>query len=159
MSETIQIDPLLLQQLQSNGFLLQDSIDRNVISSSLVQLDIDPSSLTSNVDVDIACSLSDDQDLSAVPQRIKNITLQKPADFFECDICMKKYNSKAILKKHKKIHGIEQEFRCTLCRKGFSNKEMLEDHSKFHSGYRPFSCELCNNTFSYEGSLKTHMKR
>lgn len=75
---------------------------------------------------------------------------------FQCDICQKTYSSKAVLKKHKKIHG---EFRCSKCSRGFKTKQELEKHVKLHSGYRPFSCMLCPNSFSEENSLKTHLRR
>lgn len=92
-----------------------------------------------------------------VVESIWNEPVPKPKEF-ECDICGKRYNSKAVLRKHKKIHGAD-ECRCSKCNKGFKTKQELEKHLKLHSGYRPFSCQLCTNSFSEEHNLKTHMRR
>lgn len=138
LNQTIQIDSSLLQQLQNNGLLLQDNLVGDVVLSTPLHLDSD------------SISLHNTQILSRE---------SKDSSEFRCDICNKTYNSKAILKKHRKIHGEEKEFRCNVCNRGFENNAELERHNKVHLGIRPYSCHLCANSFSEEGSLKTHMKR
>lgn len=140
LNQTIQIDNNLLQQLQNNGLLLQESLENDIILSTPLQLVSDGIKL-SNVD---------EIDSSESGVKMKQ---------YKCDICYKSYNTKAVLKKHKKIHGDGLEFRCNLCSKGFKNSAELEKHNKIHLGIRPHSCSFCDNTFSEERSLKTHMKR
>lgn len=135
LNQTIQIDSALLQQLQNNGLLLQDSLDNDVILSD--PLHLDPYSIK-------------------LPNTTEACVEEKE---FKCDICGKNYSTKAILRKHRKIHGDGVEFRCSLCSKGFKNTLELERHNKIHLGIRPYSCHLCSNSFSEEGSMKTHMKR
>lgn len=139
LNQTIQIDAGLLQQLQNNGLLLQDSLDNDGILSDSLQLDSYGIKLPNIGTIATEIAGEDNE--------------------FKCDICGKNYSTKAILKKHRKIHGDGVEFRCNLCSKGFKNTLELERHNKIHLGVRPYSCHLCNNTFSEEGSLKTHMKR
>lgn len=140
LNQTIQIDPALLQQLQNSGLLLQDSLVNDLVLTDQLQLDPEAMKLPS---VEISAL-----DSSAIEK-----------EKFKCDICGKSYNTKAVLRKHKKIHGDGIEFRCNLCNKGFKNTTELERHNKVHLGARPYSCHFCNNAFSDLGSLKTHMKR
>ncbi|KAF2894755.1 hypothetical protein ILUMI_11419 [Ignelater luminosus] len=78
---------------------------------------------------------------------------------FECDVCHKKYSSKSVLTKHKKIHNANSIYKCTKCNNAFRSDDELSNHLKLHAGYRPYCCQLCTNTFSLEKNLKTHMKR
>ena len=139
------LEPLIFQQLQPN-MLLSD----NLIPSSLIQLD-DGTLL--NVK-----KVNTRQEVQQ--QNVDNVILpsEKPRNF-QCDICQKKYASKDVLRKHKKIHGLDKIFRCTKCEKGFDSEVNLETHEKTHEGYRPFSCLYCANSFSREHSLTTHMRR
>lgn len=136
LNQTIQIDAGLLQQLQSNGLLLQDGLENDVVLSASMQLDGDGGKLPTGPDLP-----------------------ESSGNEFKCDVCGKSYSTKAVLRKHKKIHGKEVEFRCNICSRGFKNNDELERHNKLHLGVRPYSCLLCTNSFSEAGGLKTHMKR
>lgn len=137
LNQTIQIDTNLMQQFQNNGLLLQESLEDDVILSAPLQLVSDSIKLPTTIEMNQSESI------------VK----------YKCDICDKSYNTKAVLRKHRKIHGNGLEFRCNLCSKGFKDTEELEKHNRVHLGLRPHSCQFCSNTFSEEGSLKTHMKR
>lgn len=147
-SECVQLEPLVLQQLQSQ-FLLND----HVIPSSLIQLD-DGTLLnlkSSDLDFGDISVLNNENNNKAMPkEKVRN---------FECDICHKKYTSKDVLRKHKKIHGVNRKFPCSKCDKGFDIQGDLEKHEEVHSGGRPYACLYCSNTFSREQGLSTHMKR
>ncbi|KYB28575.1 zinc finger protein 236 [Tribolium castaneum] len=148
LTESTQLEPLLLQQLQSN-FLLQ----YNLVSSSLIQLDDGTlvNFKTVNTDQDLLQETVKPPSEPTTPaEKLRNL---------ECDICHKKYASKDVLRKHKKIHGVDKKFRCTKCEKGFDTEEDLEKHKRIHEGYRPYSCFYCANSFSKEHSLATHLKR
>jgi uncharacterized Zn-finger protein len=146
LTESTQFEPLILQQLQSN-FLLQD----NLIPSSLIQLD-DGTLL--NVKT---VNSEEGEELAHGVQNV-SLPIEKPRNL-ECDICHKKYASKDVLRKHRKIHGIDKKFRCGKCEKGFDSAEELERHEKTHEGFRPYNCCYCANSFAKEHSLTTHLKR
>ncbi|XP_044264295.1 zinc finger protein 236-like [Tribolium madens] len=145
LTETTQLEPLILQQLQSN-FLMQ----YNLVSSSLIQLD--------DGTVVNFKTVNTDQELLQETTNPISVPNEKPRNL-ECDICHKKYASKDVLRKHKKIHGMDKKFRCTKCEKGFDTEEELERHKRIHEGYRPYSCFYCANSFSKERNLTTHLKR
>jgi NAD-dependent SIR2 family protein deacetylase len=116
LTESTQFEPLILQQLLSN-FLLQD----NLIPSSLIQLD-DGTLL--NVKT---VNSEEGEELAHVVQNV-SLLIEKPRNL-ECDICHKKYASKDVLRKHRKIHGIDW---CGKCEKWFDSGEELETHKKTH---------------------------
>lgn len=134
LTESTQLEPLILQQLQSNFI------------SSLIQLD-------DGTLLNVKAINTEDETTGNV-----SLPVQKPRNL-ECDICNKKYASKEVLRKHKKIHGIDKKFRCSQCLKGFDGKEDFDMHQKTHEGLRPYPCFYCANSFSKQQSLTTHLKR
>lgn len=134
-SDHQQLEPLILQQLQSN-FLLQD----NLIPSSLIQLD--NGTLVN---------------LKAAPQEEESVAVTEKPRNLECDVCHKKYASKDVLRKHRKIHN--KKYKCAKCDKGFDREDDFHTHEKTHEGFRPYPCLYCANSFTKEHSLTIHMKR
>ncbi|KAF5278371.1 hypothetical protein FQA39_LY05860 [Lamprigera yunnana] len=166
-SEAIEVDPIFLQQLQLNNILLQDNIDEEL--TSFIQVDVNNDGQITDVK-----SISNDllSHLNNFDTQLENEVIASNVDInydldnkiskpktFECNICNKKYSSKSVLTKHKKIHIRNSSFKCTKCDSQFSTGADLENHLKLHSGYRPFCCQLCANTFREEKNLKTHMRR
>lgn len=150
INTTLQIDPAVLQQLQSNGVYVHDNIDE---ACSFIQLDINNEGLITNVKTvsneAVSKKLNRDATVKVVPSGTKH----------QCSICSKKYSRVAILNKHLKTHG-SGSFTCSKCLRRFNSNEELLVHEASHSGdVRTFSCELCSNTFLQEKHLKTHIKR
>lgn len=158
LNQAIQVDPLFLQQLQLNNVLLQD----NTEDLSFVQVDV-KSLLNNGNDINnFEESLYEEMTLEKDKLQSSLYFTKKPiliTKDFECDICHKKYSSKSVLTKHRKIHTVNSIYKCTKCNNAFSSEGELSNHLKLHAGYRPYCCQLCTNTFSLEKNLKTHMKR
>lgn len=160
---TIQIDPTFIQQLQLNGIYLQDNID-NI--SSLMQLDLNNEGQVMDIK---PVQVTGVKDINVNESLVERVTLDKsmeenpipksPVRNYQCDICNRKYITKSVLTKHRKIHSVKNWFVCKKCDVRYPTLKDLENHEKLHIGYRPFCCLLCANTFSEEKNLKTHMKR
>ncbi|KAK4875525.1 hypothetical protein RN001_011947 [Aquatica leii] len=165
-NQTIEVDPIFLQQLQLNNMLLQDNIDDEL--TSFIQVDVNNDGQITEVK-----SISNDllHNLTGFETQLNTDTTENPdtersqdnklvdTKNFQCNICHKKYSSKSVLTKHKKIHIKNSSFKCTKCDTQLSSSGDLENHLKLHSGYRPFCCQLCANTFREEKNLKTHIRR
>ncbi|KAL3269758.1 hypothetical protein HHI36_008818 [Cryptolaemus montrouzieri] len=133
LTESIQIDPAVLQLLQNSNILLQD-INTDVFHLSENTLEnLERTQIITTVEVDDGRNL-------------------------DCEICHKKYASKEVLRKHMKLH-LKNKFVCEQCKKWFPTIEALVEHEKLHAGHRPFSCFLCTNTFAELHHLKSHLKR
>lgn len=157
-TESIQIDPVLFQQFQNGVLLLNDISEVNsIISPTLLQFETTTEDQVVDMEtIDGTNKITENQVKELDWINIGNDYSSRP---FECDICHKRYHTKAVLKKHWNTHGLNLPFFCTKCKRGFQTKDILDKHMKLHLGYRPFSCQLCTNSFSEAGSLKIHMKR
>lgn len=153
--ENIHLDPLLFQQLQSSGMLIQD-----IDTECPITFGIDPdgnislppgNEIINNEADDIA--ITDRLDTAFI--KIMNASKSEPEH--ECEICNKKYKCKSSLRKHIKVH--EAELKCHKCVKRFCRQETLDIHMKMHQKVESLKCDYCDNSFSREGHLKTHMKR
>lgn len=145
MSDPIQID-LLLQ----NNLVLPESTG-NVDSTQVSQMDMEVLPQKHFLDVP-------EGEFLTVQSLVDDFPINDEFEMkFQCDVCQKWYKSKAVLRKHVKIH--QRAFSCTKCDKNFTSVYLLEKHEKLHLGYRPFSCRLCTNSFSEESNLKTHIRR
>ncbi|GFR29198.1 hypothetical protein TNCT_7781 [Trichonephila clavata] len=51
---------------------------------------------------------------------------------FVCSICHKKFNQKANLVVHFRVHTGERPFKCLVCNKGFSTKQNMLKHHIIH---------------------------
>lgn len=159
-AEAMQYDPVLFQQLQNGVLLLNDISEVNsIISPTLLQFDVETTDEGQVVNMETVETTNNTENQVDQFEPWINIGNDYNSRPFECDICHKRYQTKAVLKKHWKTHGLNLPFLCTKCKRGFETKDILDKHSKLHLGYRPFSCQLCTNSFSEEGSLKIHMKR
>lgn len=73
-----------------------------------------------------------------------------------CEICGKKYTSKAALKYHQRVHTGERPYKCTECDKTFTMPLFLQIHVRTHTGERPYECPLCPKAFSNKAALLRH---
>ncbi|XP_063794063.1 oocyte zinc finger protein XlCOF7.1-like isoform X2 [Pseudophryne corroboree] len=73
-----------------------------------------------------------------------------------CDMCGKKFVSKASLARHVKTHTGDRPYPCPMCGKRFSCKNHVLTHQRTHTGERPFSCDLCPRKFLNHSHLVLH---
>uniref|UniRef100_A0A6P4DXK8 Zinc finger protein weckle n=1 Tax=Drosophila rhopaloa TaxID=1041015 RepID=A0A6P4DXK8_DRORH len=75
---------------------------------------------------------------------------------FECDICGKKLQTRAILNKHKYVHIEERRFKCEVCGSGCKNSTALKIHLLGHTGLRPYVCKYCGKAFASNTNCRSH---
>ena len=66
--------------------------------------------------------------------------------------------TKQRLKQHMKIHDEIKQYNCDICERRFTTKAQLERHMYTHTGERPHKCDEpgCNAAFSQLIQLNNH---
>ncbi|PYH64265.1 C2H2-type zinc finger protein [Aspergillus vadensis CBS 113365] len=76
--------------------------------------------------------------------------------------CIKGFNRKADLLRHRRIHTNERPYLCTFndCNKRFTQKSSWKVHLRTHTGEKPYVCEHggCHKAFSDSSSLARHRR-
>lgn len=72
-----------------------------------------------------------------------------------CNICRKKFASRAKLNEHTHQHQ-SPRFRCDVCGRMYVRQDALRTHRRIHTGERPFQCSLCKKSFYMVSSLRLH---
>ncbi|XP_067635462.1 uncharacterized protein [Eurosta solidaginis] len=75
-----------------------------------------------------------------------------------CDICGKRFNTKLLLKRHKRIHNDEKPHKCDFCEKRFAQAEHLRQHMRTHTGEKPYKCKYCDRCFTTKKLLHKHLR-
>eukprot|EP00099_Drosophila_melanogaster_P007797 NP_001260472.1 weckle, isoform B [Drosophila melanogaster] len=75
---------------------------------------------------------------------------------FECNVCGKKLQTRAILNKHKYVHTDERRFKCEVCGSGCKNSTALKIHLLGHTGLRPYVCKYCGKAFASNTNCRSH---
>ncbi|XP_065081614.1 zinc finger protein 26-like [Ochlerotatus camptorhynchus] len=76
-----------------------------------------------------------------------------------CQICFKRFTSKASFKVHSKNHFADRRYTCTMCPKAFLQKSDLTIHIRSHTDERPFTCIIpgCDKKFRTSSHRRDHM--
>ncbi|XP_068201384.1 LOW QUALITY PROTEIN: zinc finger protein 160-like [Palaemon carinicauda] len=76
---------------------------------------------------------------------------------YGCDVCGKRFHSKANLLRHETIHSGKKNFPCGVCGKEFSREYNLINHRRIHTAEKNYKCDLCNKEFYWKSCLTRHM--
>nr|XP_023012387.1 zinc finger protein OZF-like [Leptinotarsa decemlineata] len=76
-----------------------------------------------------------------------------------CDLCTKTFSIAKTLRNHVAVvHNNERPFQCQVCLKSFGRKALLKEHENYHTGEKLFECKTCSKTFSKNSVLKVHLE-
>lgn len=75
---------------------------------------------------------------------------------YECEICGKKLQTRAIWNKHKYVHTNERRFKCSICGTATKHSTALKVHLLSHAGFRPYACKYCNKAFASGANCRDH---
>ncbi|XP_078527940.1 uncharacterized protein LOC144802527 [Lissotriton helveticus] len=87
--------------------------------------------------------------------------MQKRERHFACNVCEKRFNNKALLVSHKKVHELHASLRpypCKKCKKCFTQKAIFLQHLRTHIGERPYQCTVCEKSFNQKRFLHQHQR-
>ena len=90
--------------------------------------------------------------------RLKVHTAQKHSEErnYQCNICLQKFKTNAILRKHLFSHSDVKSFKCEFCGKAFKRNGGLAEHIKIHTKQYSAHCEICDKGFVQKYNLKLH---
>ena len=78
---------------------------------------------------------------------------------FSCQLCTKKFRTRAALKKHERTtHSDKTPYYCGTCGRGFKSIEGLKKHILVHDRSTVYTCKYCSKEFSWKTSLTEHMR-
>jgi KRAB domain-containing zinc finger protein len=81
-------------------------------------------------------------------------------DHNTCVICLKRYQTKKLLKIHNQIRHLGAKINhCDSCDKSYDTADHLKRHKMSHSGEKPLECNQCNYRTLYKQALNHHTKR
>lgn len=92
-----------------------------------------------------------------LPAIVKQVTSKLKKDF-ECIYCFRRYERKASLNRHLRIHKRKYRWKCVYCPKVFQVKAQLLKHYRIHSADKPFRCIICDKGFNQKGHLRRHLR-
>ncbi|XP_065082007.1 zinc finger protein 664-like [Ochlerotatus camptorhynchus] len=85
---------------------------------------------------------------------------EKHRTTLSCDICLRLFDDKNSLDRHRQFHAGTNPFTCDVCNKQCKNSSHLHFHRRSHFtkdlGYR---CKHCNRQFSSSGNCQKHIAR
>uniref|UniRef100_A0A6A7G4H9 Zinc finger protein 62 homolog n=1 Tax=Hirondellea gigas TaxID=1518452 RepID=A0A6A7G4H9_9CRUS len=75
-----------------------------------------------------------------------------------CDICLKSFPDPRRLKQHRRSHlPKSRPFMCQ-CGARFNRRAHLTDHERIHTGEKPFQCPFCSKSFAYQRAMVSHRR-
>lgn len=85
--------------------------------------------------------------------------LESPDCLHICEECGKSFVRRALLTRHKRIHG-NAEYSCEFCEQRFYTKENMIDHlQRRHGNKNLLRCRKCGRIFRSSSALTSHLKK
>jgi hypothetical protein len=78
---------------------------------------------------------------------------------FQCEHCLKLFDSCFKLDKHNVRVHVEKKFSCEICGRGYTYKSDLKKHSFTHSTEPQFECGDCHKKYRNEWDLNQHFRK
>jgi len=94
-------------------------------------------------------------DLPLIDVCNQSVCLFKGSYDHNCNVCRKKFASRAKLNEHMHQHK-SPRFRCDVCGRMYVRQDALRTHRRIHTGERPFRCSMCKKSFYMVSSLRLH---
>lgn len=95
---------------------------------------------------------------SELDDHCKKVHKCKPKPKFQCNICKKRFSTKALVNKHVKEVHLDKKYVCDVesCGKTFKSKRGKQGHMELHVTNGKYKCEICGKTFGTMQTLTNH---
>ncbi|KRY67371.1 putative zinc finger protein, partial [Trichinella pseudospiralis] len=130
----------------------KSKVDQRVTDFSLVVFSLAGGALTTNSALPVSASNMSNENLPLPPTPT---AMQR--NCYTCDVCKRKFISRANLRDHLNIHSGNKPFICEICGKPFKNSGAKSNHVRLHSLKKAFVCQICSRSFHWSSSLKAHL--
>ncbi|XP_068631237.1 zinc finger protein 189-like [Battus philenor] len=76
----------------------------------------------------------------------------------ECGACGKRFTTRSVLARHKRVHSGERPHACRVCSRRFAQRAVMLRHELVHREQRPYQCPQCPKSFTQRGALAVHAR-
>ncbi|XP_064640452.1 zinc finger protein 236-like [Lineus longissimus] len=189
VNQTLQVaDPNLIQNIQVQSSLPDDSVNPNVIVQPMASLTSDAEddteegveiptgevyeTTTEVVDQVHNESLVEEHDTTTIHDitdqalmEESRIDMDTTDRIHVCQVCDKAFKRASHLRDHLQTHTMSASkskatpHKCNTCEKAFAKPSQLERHRRIHTGERPFVCTICQKAFNQKNALQMHLKK
>ncbi|CAH2071957.1 unnamed protein product, partial [Iphiclides podalirius] len=80
------------------------------------------------------------------------------AEALRCGDCGKRFATRSVLARHRRVHSGERPHACRLCGRRFAQRAVMLRHELVHNETRPHQCLLCPKSFTQRGALTAHVR-
>ena len=99
----------------------------------------------------------EDKDTGELKRKTIRELLDQTEAPFDCEVCLKSFDSIHKLKRHMYPHAVPKPFECIICCEPFNNGETLRKHRIIHN-MRPFHCTNCLQRYDTAKSAESHQR-
>nr|XP_034833035.1 PR domain zinc finger protein 5-like [Maniola hyperantus] len=131
---------------------LKRHLIEHILRSSLEKDPIDDSGI-----LHLTCEVCQSQTFSRIDEYKAHLREHAKLTTYKCTVCGKTFSDSSNFSKHKKVHG-NQHFQCDICLRKFNTKKTLIAHIEYHNANRPIKCYYCNKKYHFQSALNKHIK-
>ncbi|XP_034839153.2 zinc finger protein 723-like [Maniola hyperantus] len=130
---------------------LKRHLIKHIVESSLLKT-VDDSGMLS-----LTCVVCQRQTFSRITEYKAHLREHAKLTTYKCTSCGKIFSDASNFSKHKKVHD-NQRFQCDICLRKFNTKKTLIAHIVYHNTNTLVNCYYCSKQFHYQSSLNKHIK-